>query len=151
MNYTELLQEADSLSLITKEKPLFAYDGRIKDNKIAIRKNMTETQKKCTLAEELGHHHTTYGDIMNQTEVQNRKQEHTARLWAYNKLIGLQGIIDCYGAGCHTLYDMARHLDVTEDFLKDSLEHYRSKYGVCIKHDKYVIYFEPQLSVLKLL
>lgn len=40
MEYTDLLIEADNLSLITKDKPLRAYDGRIKKNRIAIRKDM---------------------------------------------------------------------------------------------------------------
>ena len=42
-----------------------------------------------TLAEELGHHYTTVGDILDQTNVSNRKQERLARVWAYNRRIGL--------------------------------------------------------------
>ena len=121
MNYTELLIEADNHSLITKDKPLLAHDGRIKGNRIAIRKNMTETKKKCVLAEELGHYHTSSGDILDQTVIENRRQEYRARLWGYDKLIGLSGIISCYRSGCKTLSDMADHLDVTEDFLKEAL------------------------------
>ena len=151
MNYTELLIEADNLSLITKDKPLRAYDGRIRGNRIAIRKDMPELQKKCVLAEELGHYYTTLGDILNQNEVQNRKQEHRARMWAYNRLIGLYGIIDCYKAGCRTIYDMAEHLEVTEEFLAEALESYRRKYGLYKKLDNYVIYFKPNLSVFELI
>lgn len=51
MDYTELLIEADNNHLITKEKPLQAYDGRIKGNKIAIKNTLTTTEKKCVLAE----------------------------------------------------------------------------------------------------
>nr|DAJ42845.1 MAG TPA: IrrE protein [Caudoviricetes sp.] len=81
----------------------------------------------------------------------NRKQELRARLWGYNKLIGLHGIISCYKTGCQTAYDMAEHLGVTEEFLLEALQCYRNKYGVCIKFDNYVIYFEPRLSVLELI
>ena len=149
MNYTDLLIEADNLSLITKDKPLKAYDGRIKGKRIAIRKDMTETRKKCVLAEELGHYHTTTGNILNQSTVENRKQERKAREWSYNKLIGLSGILSCYRAGCHTLYEMAEHLDVTEDFLKEAIEYYKSKYGTFTRIDNYIIYFVPHLAVFE--
>lgn len=150
MNYTDLLIEADNLSLVTKDKPLKAYDGRIKGKRIAIRKDMTETRKKCVLAEELGHYHTTTGNILNQSTVENRKQERKARVWGYDKLIGLPGILSCHRAGCRNLYEMAEHLEVTEDFLKEAIEYYKSKYGAFARTDNYVIYFEPFIAVLEL-
>ena len=75
MDYTELLIETDNSNLITKEKPLEAYDGRIKGNRIAIKGSLATTQKKCVLDEELGHHHTTIGEILDQGNAWNRKQE----------------------------------------------------------------------------
>ena len=151
MDYTDLLVEADNLCLVTKDKPLRAHDGRIKKNRIAIRKDLPEIQKKCVLAEELGHYHTSFGDIMDQNLTANRKQEYRARLWAYNKLIGLSGIVSAYSAGCRNLYDMAAHLDVTEEFLQEALSCYRQKYGVCTRHEKYVIYFEPNIGVFEVI
>ena len=53
MNYNDLLIEVEHHDIIVKEKPLKAYDGRIKGNKIFIRSNLKETQKVCVLAEEL--------------------------------------------------------------------------------------------------
>lgn len=150
MNYTELLIEADNHSLITKDKPLLAHDGRIKGNRIAIRKDMPETKKKCVLAEELGHYHTTAGDIMDLSSVSNRKQELKARLWGYDRLIGLPGIVSAYRAGCQSVSDMAEHLEVTEEFLKEALLCYKEKYGVCAKSENYVIYFEPSIGVLEI-
>lgn len=151
MTYTELLIEADQHCLITKDKPLRAHDGRIKGNKIAIRQNMPTNRKKCVLAEELGHYHTTAGDILDQTDVINRKQERRARVWAYDRLISLSSIIDCYNVGCHNLYEMADHLEVTEDFLREALECYRQKYGSYCRYQNYVIYFEPNVGVLELI
>ena len=43
--YDDLLIEADNNNLITKEKPLRANKGRIKGNRIAIKKDLTETEK----------------------------------------------------------------------------------------------------------
>lgn len=151
MTYEELLKEADSLGLIVKEKPLQGTDGRILNRRIAIRKDIpTQTEKSCVLAEELGHHYTSSGDILNQNIVANRKQEFRARVYGYNLLIGLRGIIQAYEAGCRSLYEMAEYLEVTEEYLKEALECYRKKHGVFAMLDNYAIYFEPTLGVMKL-
>lgn len=150
MDYTDLLIEADANHLITKEKPLRANKGRIKGNRIAIQKDLSETEKKCVLAEELGHHYTSSGNILDQSSVENRKQEQIARTWAYNKLIGLVGIVDAYKSGCRNRSEMAEHLDVTEEFLSEALERYRNKYGTYTAVENYIIYFEPSLGVLEI-
>ena len=150
MTYEDLLIEADSNHLVTKEKKLPASKGRIKGNRIAIRSNMETKEKKCVLAEELGHYYTTVGDIMDQSKPENQKQEYRARVHSYNKLIGLYGIINCYKQGCTDLYDMAEHLDVTEAFLLETLNCYKSKYGTHTRIDNYILYFEPYLSILEL-
>ena len=151
LEYTDLLNEATSCGLVVKEKPLRAYDGRIKGNRVAIRSDMSTVQKTCVLAEELGHSHTGYGDILDQDSVSDIKQEQHARLWAYNKLIGLQGIIAAYKHGCTSLHETAEFLEVTEEFLNDSLTAYRQKYGCYTTIDNYVIYFEPALGVLEMI
>ena len=80
MLYEDLLIEADMSNLIVKEKPLINNDGLISGNRIAIRKNIaTTTEKACVLAEELGHHYTTTGNILDQQNVVNAKQELHAR------------------------------------------------------------------------
>lgn len=149
MTYEELLQESLEQNLIVKEKELPGYKGRIYKNRVAIRKNMTTAEKSCVLAEELGHHHTTVGNILEQTDVSNCKQERLARLWAYNKQIGLSGIIQGYRAHCRSRYELSEYLDVSEDFLQEALECYREKYGVYTELDGYVIYFEPCLIVME--
>ena len=149
MIYEELIDSASDLGLTVKEKDLRSADGRIYRKRIAIRKNIpTSAEKACVLAEELGHFHTSTGNILDQSSVTNQKQENAARLWAYNKMIGLRGIIDGYEAGCRNRYELAEFLGVTEAFLQDALDAYRQKYGVCTTVDNYVIYFVPSLGVL---
>lgn len=150
MEYENLLEESSQENLIVKEKNLIGYKGRIYKNRIAIRRNMTEAEKKCVLAEELGHYYTGYGNILDQSSVCNRKQELQGRIYAYNKLIGLRGIIDAYTNHCQSLYESAQYLDVTEEFLLETLAYYRSKYGKYVIVDNYTIYFEPHLCVLEL-
>ena len=150
MNYEALLEEAHQDGLIVKEKPLKYNNGRIKGRRIAIRQDIeTNTEKTCVLAEELGHHHTSVGNILDMNDVRNRKQERQARLWGYNKLIGLSGIIRTFRAGCQNQHEIAEFLDVTEEYLQECIDCYRDKYGVCTEVDNYTIYFIPNLAVME--
>lgn len=154
LEYEDLLEETVGNDIYVIENANFKSkaDGLINGDVIGISKKIRSTRKRtCILAEELGHYHTTVGNILNQDITANRKQEYRARLWAYNKLIGLSGIVSAYSAGCRNLYDMAAHLDVTEEFLQEALSCYRQKYGVCTRHEKYVIYFEPNIGVFEVI
>ena len=151
MMYEALLDEAHQEGLVVKEKPLKYNNGRIKGKKIAIRQDLdTNAEKTCVLAEELGHHHTSVGNILDMDDIRNRKQERQARLWGYNKLIGLRGIIRAYEAGCQNCHEIAEFLDVTEEFLLDCIETYRDKYGLGTEIDGYYVMFIPHLTVWKL-
>ena len=79
----------------------------------------------------------------------NRKQERKARLWAYNDLIGLRGLIDAYKHGCQNRYEIAEYLEVTDEFLEECITCYLNKYGVGVALDGYYITFIPHLTVLK--
>ncbi len=148
MEYEELLEEADSQGLIVKEKPLKYNNGRIKGKRIAIRKDIdTTTEKACVLAEELGHHYTTVGNILDLEDPANRKQERRARLWGYDRLIGLHGIINAYEAGCRSSYEIADYLGVTEEYLQECIGAYREKYGTGATVGEYYVMFEPRVAV----
>lgn len=151
MIYNALLDEANAEGLSIKERPFKTYDGRIKGNNIYLRENMNTTEKTCVLAEELGHHYTSVGCILDQTDFANRKQERQARLWGYNKLIGLMGIVRAFNAGCQNQYEIAEYLDVTEEYLQECINCYQSKYGICTTVDNYVIYFVPYLTVTEMI
>lgn len=130
-------------------------DTRIKglycDGTIALSSKLTNREQAAVLAEELGHHLTAAGDILDQSVSANRKQELHGRIWAYNRLIGLTGIIRAYKMGCRNRYEVAECLDVPEETLQDALSYYHARYGVCTQVDNYVIYFEPALGVLELI
>ncbi|MEG2522296.1 MAG: hypothetical protein RSA49_05420 [Anaerovoracaceae bacterium] len=122
MTYESLIDEASNMGLVVKEKPLESSDGRIKNKRVAIRSNIdTSSRKMCVLAEELGHYHTTIGDISDQRKIENLKQEHRARVWAYQKLLSIDKILEAASKGYTEVYDMAGYLDVDEEFLRDYL------------------------------
>lgn len=150
--YEALLDEANDKGLIVKEKSLRSSNGRIKGNRIAIRKDIkTTTEKACVLAEELGHYETTVGDILDMSDPWNRKQERQARLNGYNRMIGLIGIIKAYEHGCQNQHEIAEYLNVTEEFLQDAVDCYYDKYGLMREVDNYIIYFSPNLAIMKLI
>lgn len=150
MDFETLLDDAGAEGLTIKERPLRTYDGRIKGKNIYLRKDMDSTEKKCVLAEELGHHHTTVGNILDMSDVGNRKQERQARLWGYNKLIGLSGLIKAFEAGCQDRFEVAEYLGVTDEYLCECLDTYRDKYGVGVTVDDYYIMFIPHLAIGKM-
>lgn len=151
MDYEALLAESDRAGLVVKEKPLKNNNGRVKGNKIAIRQDIsTSTEKACVLAEELGHYHTSVGRILNQSDAENQKQEMRARMWAYDRQVGLIGIVESFRNGCQTISEMAEYLEVTEEFLREVLERYRQKYGIYTSIGHYIIYFEPTLTVVRM-
>lgn len=119
-------------------------------NFLIINSNMNDSQKYEILSEELGHYYTSFGNIINLHDIRNIKQERRARNWAYEKLVGIITIINAFEKGIRSKTELAEYLCVTEEFLKDAIEHYRQKYGVKYKIDHYIIYFEPSLSILKL-
>ena len=107
----------------------------------------TTAEKCCVLAEEMGHHHTSVGNILNLSEDGNRKQERQARLWAYNRQIGLDGLIRAYENHCHSLHETAEFLEVTEEFLEEAIHCYCEKYGTGIQAGDYYVMFIPHMSI----
>ena len=151
MTYEDLLVLSDSENLIVKEKDIPGYGGRIYKNRIAINRALpTQAEKSCLLAEEIGHHCTSSGDLLDQTDIMNRKQEYRARFYGYNLKIGLTGLIRAYEAGCRNFFEMAEFLDATEEYLKEAIQCYKYKYGICAVVDNYIIYFEP-FAVMKMI
>ncbi len=122
--------------------------GLYADGIIAINKYInTTTEKNCVLAEELGHYHTSSGDIIDQSKIENKKQERRARAWAYKRLVGIIDFINAYKYGVRNRYELSEYLNVSERFLEEALQYYKEKYGLYYKINNYVVYFEP-LSVL---
>ena len=63
--YEELMAEYDG-ELIIKERPI-KNAGLYADGVTWIREDMTIAEKYCVLAEEIGHHETSAGGILDQT------------------------------------------------------------------------------------
>lgn len=119
------------------------FKGIYHNGTILINKNLPYHKRAETLAEELAHHKLTYGNILDQSQFNNRKFEGYARKYAMEQLITLDGIIDSFKHGCHNLYTLANFFEVSEGFVQDCIAHYKCKYGLSTLCGDYLIQFEP--------
>lgn len=141
-NYEQLLHDADMVGLTVIEKEFESNArGLCNGKKIGIKKDMPLNEKACVLAEEIGHFHTTVGDITDQRDTSNRKQEMIARKWAVDKMISIEDIFRAAEQPCSTLYEIAEYLEVTEEFLLDALEVFKKRYGHSYTHEGKTIVF----------
>ncbi|MDD7793657.1 ImmA/IrrE family metallo-endopeptidase [Clostridium sp. 'White wine YQ'] len=93
---------------------------------IAINKSILSDSKRLisVLAEELGHHFTSYGDLSTECftyseKIQISKQERKARNWATNFIMPYEKIIDAIKEGYRTIFELSDYFNVTPIFILD--------------------------------
>jgi Zn-dependent peptidase ImmA (M78 family) len=144
LTYECLLRESDARGLEVFEVSLRGnIKGLFQDEIIWVDKSLSEVEKRCILAEEIGHYETTTGNILDQNDIRNRKQELRARQWAYERIIPLSSLVQAHCARVRDRHDIADFLNVTEEFLQASIDRYQEKFGVLVTIDNYIIYLDP--------
>lgn len=123
--------------------------GKCVDNLIFVNSVLNQNDKYCVLAEELGHYETSYGNILDQNNINNVKQELKARRWGYKHIVSLEGIIEAFENNCLNEYEMAEYLGVTDEYFKECIEDYKRQYGLSCRLGKYYITLEPRLGIYK--
>lgn len=148
--YERIVSSLNSDSIIVDDKADLSpelkgyYTEEYGPKVILLNQHITSAaEKACILAEELGHYHTTVGDITDQSKTENRKQELRARRWAVKKLIRVEDFIRAYKAGVRNRLELAEYLEVTEGFIDTSIEHYKGIYGFSHTIGEYTICFSP--------
>ena len=152
--YERALQEASDKGLRVVENLDFdsGSAGLIYGRTIALNRRLKAYKEKaCVLAEEIAHHDLNVGDITDQSDGNNRWQEHKARMMSYDRMVGLRGLINCFEAGDRNLYEMAERLEVSEAFLHDALCSYKFRYGEGIQVDNFWISFEPYFDIAEMI
>ena len=152
MQYDNMLALAEEKKLEIIEIDLHGkLKGLYSDDTIAISTAIESiAEKTCILAEEIGHHVTTIGCILDQKNLINTKKERAARGYAYNKMVGIGGIVRAFEHGCKNRYEAADCLGITEEFFDAALKYYHQKYGQFSMYNDYIIYFEPLIVVKKI-
>ncbi|GAB6086429.1 ImmA/IrrE family metallo-endopeptidase [Alkaliphilus crotonatoxidans] len=143
--YEKMTIESEENYIVVVEKQFKSKaKGLCKNNKIRIRRDLgTVAEKVCIITEELGHYHTTVGNILDQSKIENRKQEEIARRWAYERLVKIQDLVRASREGIRNRFELAEYLGVTEEFLDGVLVYYKAKYGTYYQMDNCLICFEP--------
>lgn len=141
--YEKMLIEHDYIEVREANVLPDNLDGVWLGDLILIKRNLPEKKKVEVLFEELAHHKLTYGNILDQSQFNNRKFENYARRYSYETTMPLSGIVQAFKQGIHNLYELANFFEVTESFVLQSIEHYKQKYGYSTRCGKYVIQFEP--------
>ena len=144
MHYEELLKIAqdEEIEIIERDIPIKKVKALYFDKKIVMSKLSTQAENKCILAEELGHHFTTTGNILNIKDIKHLKQEQKAHDWAAAKLVKAKDIIAAFRSGANNRYEIAEYLGVTEEFLNESIEFLKRKNGMFKIVGNYTLCFD---------
>ena len=100
---------------------------------ILLHKNLKHNCRllRCVLAEELGHHFTSSGDLMAFARSDKigatLKQERAAVWWAVQRLVPLAALTAAIEGGTILTYELAEYFDVTERFMGTSIRFYSEK------------------------
>lgn len=149
-SYEMLLIEAERRDYFVKEMPLKGSKGRINGKRIAIDERLSTVEKTCVLQEELAHGELTSGNILDQSKVQNRRQERKARMLAAQRRADLNMIAEALRRGLRSQEEIADFLCVTEEFLCAAIEGYRQKYGQYVRVGDDILLLEPTVGLLSM-
>ena len=147
MTYEDWITFAENKGLQVIELPLTYSVGMIVGDVIGIDSGLTSNQKAEVMSEELGHHCLTVGNILNQDDVRNRRQEHKARRWGYNRQVTQEQLLEAAKYGCRNAFEVAEFLGVTEGYLEDAIEDFKKQYGTAFYSDDFIIQYEPFFAV----
>lgn len=142
MTYEELLIVAENEGVSVVE-----YDfkgtarGMYCDGFAFIDKAASSVQKCCTLAEELGHHFTAASNIVELDNIDKCKQERLGRRWGFEKILPLNKIVSTIIDGYDNLPTLAEQLEVTPEYLQETLVYYGQKYGPRMEYNGYIVLF----------
>lgn len=118
--------------------------GLYADNIIAINKHLPENKKRVTLLEEWGHATMNYGNILDLNDLNNRKQEESARRWAYEKHMPIAKFIDIILDTKPTdAWELIETLDVPIEYFNELIRYYQTKYGPYKEFKGGCIWFDP--------
>ncbi len=150
MKYEELIEEYEEQVEVIEIPLNGSLKGLYYEGAIAIDSKLSKRDKTEILAEELGHFLLTAGNILDQTDLENRKQEIIAKNWAYEKLVPISSLIEAFEKRINTRTELCEFLEVSEMYLEDVLDYYQKKHGYWYRCGIYVMTFKP-LQMAKML
>lgn len=125
--------------------------GLYYDGVVYLNPNQSEEELTSTIAEEIGHHLTSSGNIVLQNDLQSRQQEKKARDIGSMLTVSLKDIIDCFNDGLTTSSECADQLSLTVPIFETAIEVYREKYPNGTWYQNYFLNFKAtgQIQIKK--
>ncbi|XVK96016.1 hypothetical protein AABC03_01315 [Staphylococcus nepalensis] len=147
--YSKVALEID-YNLPTKAGGYYLRDDVDPDGLITITGKANHYIQNGFIAEELGHHETSYGNILSaytnstQSHVDSLRQELKARRFGFKLAVPLEKLIKCYKQGVWgDVYDMCLTMQIDRTYFYAAIEDYKKQFGTYVKYDGYYIQFEP--------
>ena len=94
------------------------------DKHIFMDTDLTEQERSCILAEELGHHFTADRNCLDQTKVNNLFCEWKGRIWSYEVMLPLSQLKAVLHTGITEVKELANLFELTEEFVTEALRYY---------------------------
>lgn len=150
-DYNNLLEKTneEGVSVVEIDLGTDTPCGKCIGDTIFINNRVTTNEKKCVLAEELGHYHLTIGDITDLKSINNRKQELKARRYGYKLLIEPDDIVHAMKQGCINKYELSDFLNISEEFFEELIEDFKKQYGMGVFVGNYYLQLEPCLGLIR--
>ena len=152
LNISErLMAEYDELTYKFEKGMPDHQDGLIIGKTIYLRPGQSAIELAATISEEIAHYLTSVGNITDLDNPTNQKQEKKARDIGAVMLVSPYDIIDCFEAGCVSIWECAEHLQVSEVTFKDAVKWYARKWNGIKTENNYTLLFQADgtVAVLK--
>lgn len=149
--YEKLIIKAEKLGVEIREinfgtnKPC----GRCLNSIIYINNQATEKERYEVLAEELGHFKTTFGNILNQNTMINKKLEYRARREGFKIIVEPNDIVESMRHGANNINEMAEYIGISVETFFDVISDFKKRYGVGVPVGNYYLRLEPNLGIVK--
>lgn len=150
----ELLNNYENLHVVETEFPVDKVKGYYKRNKhlpnglVLLNDKYDYYIQNGVLAEELGHHETSYGNILGayskEDNINAARQELKARRFGFKLAVPLEKLIKCYKQGVWgDVCEMCLTMQIDRSYFYAAIEDYKKQFGTYVKYDGYYIQFEP--------
>lgn len=117
------------------------------DNFIYLSPNQSKEELVNSVAEEIGHHLTSVGDITVLDTNEKRKQEQKARDVGNTLAVTPQDFVNCYHEHFDNVWQCAEFLGVTKQTLENAVATYSKMYEHGLTYKNYKIIFRPNGTV----
>lgn len=152
MNALETVIDDVSKTLPIYECNLLQNTGRYglySKGHILIEQRMNDKSKKVVIMEEYLHSKHTIGNILDESDIRNKKQENFVRRKNYELLFSWKSIVTAFNMGFTYYHDVAEYFDLPEDFIREAVEHYKSTHELLWDVGEYVIFLGNYMEVYK--